>query len=131
MSCDTWPSARSNRSIAQHATSPPASPAMMWTARSCLRPSDLCGRIAPPYLGGRKTYTSCDQKLGIEECGPGCATDHVVAERDKLVTKDRARAHAPDMYGHPTSVMHIQTRLRTILRGVQHDGPRRGGRKFS
>src|SRR4051812_22764709 len=104
---------------------------MMWTAKSCLRPSDLCGRIAPPYVGGRKTYTSCDQKLGIEECGAGCAADHVMAERDKFVTEDRAHAHAPDVYGHSTPVMHIETRLRTILRGVQHDRARRRGRKFS
>src|SRR3954468_9787264 len=104
---------------------------MMWTARSCLRPSDLCGRIAPPYLGGRKTYTSCDQKLGIEECGAGCAADDVVAERHELVSKDRACADASHVHRHAASVMHIKTRLRTILRGVQHDRASWRGRKFS
>src|SRR5690349_2089253 len=86
-----------------------------------------CRRIlASPEGGGRKSRSPRDQKLGIEQRRPGGATDDVVPHSDELVAQDGAAAYATDMDRHAAAFVHVEARLRAVLRRVQDDRIGRG-----
>src|SRR5256885_15366311 len=62
------------------------------------------------------------QQLGIQQGGPGGATDGVMGEQSKLPIQHWARTKASHGSGHAAAEFHIETRLRSDAGADVTDG---------